>query len=69
MSGVEVSLKEWVVLVAKYIVTASVEINDDWWENVGQVEQAVSMMLYLNDAIENVGLVMATQMKNERVLV
>lgn len=69
MSGVEVSLKEWVVLVAKYIVTASVEINDDWWENVGQVEQAVSMMLYLNDAVENVGLVVATQMKNERVLV
>lgn len=67
MSGVKVSLKEWVVLVAKYIVTASVEINDDWWENVEQVEQAVGMMLYLNDAVENVGLVVATQ--NERVLV
>ena len=53
--------------MAKYIVTASVEINDDWWENVEQVEQAVGMMLYLNDAVENVGLVVATQ--NERVLV
>lgn len=55
--------------MAKYIVTASVEIKDDWWDTVEQVEQAVGMMLYLDGAVENVGLVVATQMENVRVLV